>query len=149
MGQRPPQSSLARFKRLHLTSRAAVDRCLAADGLSAAQLGVLRLLADDPGLTGAELARRSSVTAPSMNEMLAMLCRDGYITRLPDPRGGRGIKLFISTAGRTALAKGAPIVANVFLELLEGIDEARLADFFELVDLIGDRAEAYGKVAAP
>jgi len=143
------RSPLARFKRLHLTSRAAVDRSLATDGLSAAQLGVLRLLADDPGLTGAELARRSSVTAPSMNEMLAMLSRDGYITRLPDPRGGRAINLFISAAGRNALAKGAPVVANVFLQLLDGIDEARLADFFEVVDLIADRAEAFGKVAAP
>jgi len=110
---------------------------------------VLRLLADDPGLTGAELARRSSVTAPSMNEMLAMLCRDGYISRLPDPRGGRGIKLFISDSGRTALANGAPVVASVFVELLDGIDEDRLADFFELADLIATRAEAYGKVTAP
>jgi len=109
---------------------------------------VLRLLSDDPGLTGAELARRSSVTAPSMNEMLAMLSRDGYISRLPDPRGGRGIKLFISDSGRTALANGAPVVASVFVELLEGIDEDRLADFFELADLIATRAEAHGKVPA-
>ena len=146
---RPSRSPLARFKRLHLTSRAAVDRCLAPDGLSAAQLGVLRLLADDPGLTGAELARRSSVTAPSMNEMLTMLHRDGYISREPDPRGGRGIQLFISDTGRSALANGAPVVASVFLQLLEGIDDDRLADFFELVDLISERAEAYGRVVTP
>ena len=110
---------------------------------------MLRLLADDPGLTGAELARRSSVTAPSMNEMLAMLCRDGYVTRSPDPRGGRAIHLFISAAGRAALANGAPVVAGVFVELLAGIDEDRLAEFFEIVDLIAARAEAYGKVPAP
>jgi DNA-binding MarR family transcriptional regulator len=117
-----------------------------AEGLSASQFGVLRLLADDPGLTGAELARRSSVAAPSMNEMLSMLLRDGYITRLPDPRGGRGIQMFISTSGLSVLVQATPLLAELSEELLAGIDATRLADFFELAHLIADRAESYGRV---
>ncbi|MCU1394026.1 MAG: MarR family transcriptional regulator [Ilumatobacteraceae bacterium] len=142
------RSPLASFKRLHLTARAAADRCLAAEGVSAAQFGVLHLLAEDPGLTGAELARRSSVAAPSMNEMLAMLLRDGLITRAPDPRGGRGIQMFISESGRDALASGLPLLTEFSDELLAGIDPDRLADFFAVLDLVADRAEAHGRTEA-
>ena len=141
-------SPLASFKRLHLSARAGADRCLAPQGLSVAQFGVLRLLDDEPGLTGAELARRSLVTAPSKNEMLAMLLRDEFITRAPDPRGGRGIQLFISPAGRAVLDHGIPVLTDYSARLLAGIEPARLAEFFELLDLIAGRAEASVRCAA-
>ncbi|MCU1367864.1 MAG: hypothetical protein JWL72_3429 [Ilumatobacteraceae bacterium] len=135
-------SPLASFKRLHLSARAGADRCLGPHGLSAAQFGVLRLLAEDPGLTGAELARRSSVTSPSMNETLAMLLRDDLVTRSPDPRGGRAIQLFISPAGHAVLDQTLPLLLEYSDGLLADIDPDRLADFFAVLDLITERAEA-------
>ena len=135
-------SPLASFKRLHLSARAGADRCLGPHGLSAAQFGVLRLLADDPGLTGAELARRSSVTSPSMNETLAMLLRNDLVSRRPDPRGGRAIQLFISPAGRSVLDRTLPLLLEYSDHLLSDIDPERLAAFFDVLDLVTRRAEA-------
>src|SRR5215213_9299161 len=138
-----PGSPLARFKRLHLTARGAADRCLAPHGLSVGQFHVLRLLGDEPGLTGAELARRTSVSPPSMNEMLATMLRARWLRREPDPRGGRGIQLFLTPRGEALIAGGAASLAELSDDLLSGIPIDRLDAFFATLDLIAVRAESH------
>lgn len=81
--------------------------------------------------------------------MLAMLLRDGFVSRSPDPKGGRGIQLFITPAGRSVLATGTPVLTELSRHLLADIDEQRLADFFAVLDIVVDRAEAYGRVDVP
>ncbi len=78
--------------------------------------------------------------------MLSMLLRDGYIRRVPDPRGDRGIQMFISPTRLSVLGQATPLLAELSDELLAGIDARRLTDFFELADLIADRAKSYGCV---
>src|ERR1700736_3728440 len=105
-----PSSVFYLLKRAHLAARALADDALAAEGLSVAQYAVLRRLDEEPGLSGAELARRCFVTAPTMNGLIASLVEAGYIERFPDPQGGRGLLAQLTGPGRDAVTRGLAIV---------------------------------------
>jgi DNA-binding MarR family transcriptional regulator len=141
----PIVTPLAAFKRLHRSARSALDRTLAPNGLSAARMTVLRLLTEEEGLTGAELARRAWVSPPTMNETVRWLLRQEMITRRPDPRGGRAIQLFIAPAGQAALDRAFPLLLELAEHLVAGIEPERLRSFFDTLDEIAERADAYGK----
>lgn len=101
-----PTSIFYLLKRAHLAARALADDALVADGLSVAQYAVLRRLEDESGLSGAELARRCYVTAPTMNGLIASLVDAGFIERFPDPQGGRGLLAQLTAAGLEAVTRG-------------------------------------------
>jgi DNA-binding MarR family transcriptional regulator len=124
----------ALIKRAQLAAKAAVDEALRPLGLSGAQYGVLRLLGETPDLSGAELARQLSVTAQSMNELLAVLVAHGYIDRKPHPTNKRIVRLRPTAAGRRASAKAATIVERVIDQMLSGLtsdERRRLASYLE------------------
>lgn len=54
-----------------------METTLRAHGLNGAQYGVLSVLARDPSLSGADLARACNTTAQAMNGVLATLEREG------------------------------------------------------------------------
>src|ERR1700682_3664806 len=67
---------------------------LAEYGLTSPQYAVLALLAEHPGISNAELARRSFVAAPTMLRILDALSQTGLITRAalsPEQRARRTI----------------------------------------------------------
>jgi DNA-binding MarR family transcriptional regulator len=69
------------LKRLQQVLRARMDATLARHGLTTPQYLVLALLAEHPGISNSELARRSAVAAPTMLRILDALGRAGYVTR--------------------------------------------------------------------
>ena len=58
-------------------------------GLSVPEYTALSILAAVPGLSNAQLARRSLITPPAMLEVLASLERRGLVERHADPQHGR------------------------------------------------------------
>src|SRR4029078_4406085 len=62
----------------------AMESVLRGHGLTGAQYAVLSVLARDPGMSGADLARACNTTPQAMNGVLATLERDGLIERRPD-----------------------------------------------------------------
>src|SRR6476619_2229869 len=69
--------------------RTAMDGARREEGLTGAQYAVLSVLARDPGLSGADLARACNTTPQAMNGVLATLERDGLVERHPHPTHGR------------------------------------------------------------
>jgi DNA-binding MarR family transcriptional regulator len=67
--------------------------------MSFAHLGILYVLDKEPGVTGAEIARRGSVTAQTMNGLLRRLEEDGLIERQPHPNSARSDSWFVTAAG--------------------------------------------------
>src|SRR5438874_13782948 len=92
-------------KRTQHLFRSAVDDALKPLGLSGSQFGVLRVLSEAPDLSGAELARRLTMTAQSMNELLAVLVGAGYIDRNAHPTNRRIVRMRLTPAGKRALTK--------------------------------------------
>src|SRR5690242_3319762 len=69
------------------TLRQNIESALRAQGveLSFVHAMVLKTLAKEPGISGAQLARRVTVTAQSMNGLLKGMERLGHVMREPHP----------------------------------------------------------------
>jgi len=90
--------------------RAAFESTLRAHGLTPAQYGALSVLARDPGLSGADLARASNTTPQAMNGVLATLERRGLVERRPHPTHGRILRATLTDEGRRRLDAANPAV---------------------------------------
>jgi DNA-binding MarR family transcriptional regulator len=75
--------------------------------LSMAHMAALFTLQDEPGLAGAQLARRTMISAQAMNSVLRRLERDGLIGREQHPDNRHTDSWNLTGAGRQRLAPGA------------------------------------------
>lgn len=70
---------------------------------------VLAALAEEPGLSGAKLARRSMVTPQTVNTILAKLEQEHLVKRRPDPEHGRVLMAYVTPAGEALLDRGGAV----------------------------------------
>jgi len=91
------------IRHLQLKLRTAMDKVLADEQLTTAQLGALKALDRVPGATSAELARAAGVTAQTMHEIIRLLTTRGWVERTQDPDHGRKLQQQLSATGRKAL----------------------------------------------
>ncbi|MGH7883240.1 MAG: MarR family winged helix-turn-helix transcriptional regulator [Candidatus Dormibacteraceae bacterium] len=97
----------------------ALDRALAPLGLTTTMQGTLRLIADQPGISAADLARSARVRPQTIAPALARLEKRGLLRRTPHPIHGRVIQLWITEAGRQALRSASAVLAT-FEDALTG-----------------------------
>jgi len=102
------------------SSRAQIDRVLGRFDLSAMQYGLLIRVAQDPDISGAELARQVRVSAQAVQNQLALLEQRSLIRRIRNH--GKKIKVRITPAGRQKLANAQPLVDAVQVRLVEPLD---------------------------
>jgi DNA-binding MarR family transcriptional regulator len=93
--------------------RTMADANLDAQAGGAPALGALLRLADEDGISQAELARRQRVESPSMCRMVDRLEREGLVSRERDLADRRVIRVRITPAGRTAAEAGREAVAEL------------------------------------
>ncbi|HET9071860.1 MAG TPA: MarR family transcriptional regulator [Acidimicrobiales bacterium] len=86
-------------KQLELAIRADMDVMARAHGLTTLQYTALTVLRRHPGMSGAQLARRSFVSAQAGSEMIATLERKGLISRQPDPGNRRILRVSLTSEG--------------------------------------------------
>jgi DNA-binding MarR family transcriptional regulator len=102
--------------------------------LSFAHLVTLDQINEEPGIAGAQLARRLLVTAQTMTDLLKRLEREGNIERRADPNNRRADRWFICEEGlqrlRLARSAGGPVMTQM-LSLLEGREVLELRDYLE------------------
>jgi DNA-binding MarR family transcriptional regulator len=90
--------------------RGAMDDALRGHGLSAPQYAALSVLARDPGISGADLARACITTPQAMNGVIGTLEREGLVERHPHPTHGRILQIELTDEGRRRLEAAHPIV---------------------------------------
>ena len=93
--------------------RTAMDGALRDEGLTGAQYAVLSVLARDPGMSGADLARVCNTTPQAMNGVLTTLERDALVARSAHPAHGRILQAFLTDEGRRRLDRATPRVRAV------------------------------------
>lgn len=97
---------------------------LAECGLSVQEYTALSVLSARPGLSNAQLARRSLVTPQSMIEILSKLERRGLVTREVDPRHARILRGKLTQKAHDLLAVADPAVAAVQEQMLADVPES-------------------------
>jgi DNA-binding MarR family transcriptional regulator len=77
-----------------------VNDAVSGHGVSTAQIGVLRQLSNEPGLSGAELARRLLISPQGVQLALTALEKRGLVRRERDPAHGRILRAVLTDTGR-------------------------------------------------
>lgn len=103
------ENTLWWLKQAFYFSLTEVNESVKEHGVSTAQIGVLRQLANQPGLSGAELARRLLITPQGVQLALTALEKRGLVERKQDPRHGRILQVFLTDEGR---AVASAVVAD-------------------------------------
>lgn len=102
--------------------------------ISFAHLVTLDQIQAEPGVAGAQLARRLLVTAQTMTELLKRLEREGSIERRADPNNRRADRWYVLPGGLERLAAGraagSPVMTQM-LSLLSGPEVAELRGYLE------------------
>ncbi|CAN5354996.1 MarR family transcriptional regulator [soil metagenome] len=129
------------LKRVQQALRAAMDGALRGLGLTTPQYAALAFIEQAPGASSAELARRSFVTAQTMNRIVGNLEAAGLLHRRPHPVHGRILEAMLTEQGRALVAVAHLRVRAVEDRMLSGLgpDEQR-----RLLDMLRRCAGALG-----
>lgn len=92
------------LKQAFYYSLTTVNESMSTQGVSTAQLGVLRQLANEAGLSGAELARRLLISPQGVQLALTSLERRGLVERKQDPQHRRILQAYLTDEGRNVVA---------------------------------------------
>jgi DNA-binding MarR family transcriptional regulator len=116
--------------------RQTVDSAIRAQRLdvSFAHGMVLKTLAREPGISGAQLARRAAVTAQSMNGLLRGMESTGLIVRERHPENRRRDCWFMTRAGFRQVEQAHDLIEEVVARMLAPIsraDASRLSDLLQ------------------
>jgi DNA-binding MarR family transcriptional regulator len=134
MSQPAPGELGCQVSRVQHLVRQACDRELRPIGLSLAQYLVLRALADQPGASSAELARRCFVTRQSVGEVLCGLRKANLVAVSEHTTGGRARAVTLTRTGRARLRAGERIITLVEERMTDGLvarDRRQLADLLD------------------
>jgi DNA-binding MarR family transcriptional regulator len=107
--------------RLHRVLRRKLDEGIRAHGLTVAQYAALSILGQQPGLSNAQLARRSFMSAQSANQVLQRLQEEGLVSRALDPEHGRISRTELTARGHRVLGACERVVDTVEAEMLRPI----------------------------
>lgn len=97
----------------HFTLKS-VNDAVSDHGVTTAQIGLLRQLANEPGLSGAELARRLLISPQGVQLALSALEKRGLVERRQDPQHGRILRAYLTEDGQqvTAAVVSEAVEAN-------------------------------------
>lgn len=100
-----PPSLLYMVKQVELVVRSHLDELVKPSGITALQYTALTVLERHDGLSAAQLARDSFVTAQSIADLVRSLEGRGLVRRERNPRNRRELLILLTDAGRELLAE--------------------------------------------
>ena len=112
------------LKRAQDALNTAMTAALRGPGATVPEYAVLTALADEPGMSNADLARRAYVTPQTMNQVLRELERRGWVSRHPHPGHGRILQAELTGDGGRVLAACHRAVGGVEERMLAGLGPA-------------------------
>jgi DNA-binding MarR family transcriptional regulator len=141
------------LKNLQLLVRQSVEEALRVQriDMSFAHFVALLTLESEPGIPGAELARRVFVTAQTMNTILRRLERAGDIEREPHPQRSRADSWFLTKAGQGRLKRARVIVESIWMGMLSVLAPAEIRQMQGMLErcVQGMEATPEAKVSKP
>jgi DNA-binding MarR family transcriptional regulator len=121
-------------KSLEQEFSSAKDAVLRPLGLTVPQYQALLVASEEPGISGAELARRCLVTPQTMTTVLGNLTTKGLIQRRSVPGQGRAMETAITPAGKRLLGRADKKVLEVESKLSGALSARDEAAFRKMLD---------------
>jgi DNA-binding MarR family transcriptional regulator len=119
--------------------RTLMRKRLAEWGLSIAEYTALSVLRERPGLSNAQLSRRSLIMPQSMIEVLTGLEARGLVRRETDPQHSRILRAELTDEGGRLLASVEPAIDALQDDLLAGVPAERRAVVLNALVEVMDR----------
>ena len=114
------------LKRLEVAVRARLDAICRENGLTTMQYVALSVLHLHPGMSSAQLAARSFVSAQSANQMVAVLEQAGFINRSPSEQNRRVLRITLTGIGLAVLRSCDAAVDELEKVMLRGLEPAEV-----------------------
>jgi DNA-binding MarR family transcriptional regulator len=95
-------------------------------GVTAAQSGLLFVLDHRDGVLMGEAGAALDLGPPGISGLVDRMTAANLIKRRPDPDDGRAWRLWLTPAGRTALAQSKAGLAEINARLTDGFTEAEI-----------------------
>ncbi|WP_243770242.1 MarR family winged helix-turn-helix transcriptional regulator [Amycolatopsis acidicola] len=121
-GSLPEARTAYLLKQLELALRARLDAAVRPHGLTVVQYTALTELSRDPGISAAELARRSFVSAQTMQELIARLEQQGLVQRVPAEHNKRVLETTLTERGERTLHASDHEVDEIEQDMLSDFD---------------------------
>ena len=118
------------------------SQALRAVGLTVAQYSALMILAEHPGLSGAQLARRCFVTPQTMAAILAGLEAKDLVTRQASTVHSQVLQTALTRHGRALLRKADRVAVGIESALAEAFSAAEQAQVMALLERVTAVLEA-------
>ncbi len=129
-------NTLWHLKQAWYFSLTAVNDAISSHGVSTAQIGVLRQLANEPGLSGAEIARRLLISPQGVQLALKALEQRGLVERRPDPHHAKILRAYLTEEGgdvATAAVRDAIAAHDAVFDVLTPEEQETLRDLLARV----------------
>lgn len=117
------------IKQVELAAKMRLEEILEPHDVTAVQYTALTVLARNPGLTSARLARNTFVRIQSMAQTMSALEEKGLISRETDPESRRQLRTSITPAGRRLMRELSEPIAALERELFEHLTPEEAAVF--------------------
>lgn len=121
------------LKRVQHDLRLAMDAELKEADVTTPQYAALSVLADQPGISNAALARRSFVTPQTMNQIMVRLEAAGLVERHAHPEHGRVLQAYLTEEGEKLRRRCAARVDAIEERMLSGFSEDERLKLIELL----------------
>ncbi|WP_405962114.1 MarR family transcriptional regulator [Streptomyces sp. NBC_00723] len=127
------------LRRAELAVQSLKEQRLRPLGMAAAHYTLLISVHDEPGLTGAELARRLNVTPQAIASLVARLESRGQLERREHPRHRHIQELHLTDAGREALRAADAVIVGIERQITNGLG-SETAQLRALLDQVAEAA---------
>lgn len=127
-------------------------------GLHVHQIRVLRLIADEPGITFTQLARQSKIERSATSRIVSKLIRGGFVRRVNVDSDARQFQLFVTAKGLKLRERADPLTVEIEGLIMSVLDEGERRVFNAAVEKLsawvhgdygGILAARYPEVAQP
>lgn len=126
------------LKRVQNSLRSRMDGALRGLGLTTPQYAAMSVLKDSPGMSGADLARRSFVTAQTMNQILANLEKRSLVEKRPHPKHGRVLQAYLTEEGEALVSRAHREVEEIEDRMLEKLSDGERRKLLEFLRSCAD-----------
>ena len=100
-----------------------------------AQLMVLRVIDNEPGITAKEILMQMDTDKATLSGVISRLERDNYIYRVQNEKDGRVRNIYVSEGSEEICEEVNIIEQACMASLMEGISEEEATEFLRVLDL--------------
>ena len=132
-----------RFIHVLTTGKAKTFRC-GEHTLYRAEVHILEIVGQNPGLTATDIVRRMEVTKGAVSQIITKLKDKGLLRQEVEAANLKLRRLFVTEAGQEVLLahkKAEEDIVRLVLEELRGCDEKEVAAFARVVNAVADFAK--------